>query len=261
MGFFDLKATCINCEKEIGLNRFKTAEGWICPDCFKLCGYNMMTPIKTKTISDIRADITKKDLQKEELTKFTATKKIGTFIEFDEINKRWLIPDGFMGGKKNPRIYNFDDVIEYELLEDVDTITKGGLGRALAGGILFGGVGAIVGGVTGGKKSKSVINSLRIKITVNDIQNPAIYINLISVKTKSDSFIYKAHYNYAQEILSVFSLIQKQNESIQIAASTEEHKDKTVSPADEILKYKALLDEGVLTQEEFEAKKKQLLSL
>ena len=34
-----------------------------------------------------------------------------------------------------------------------------------------------------------------------------------------------------------------------------------VSPADEILKYKNLLDSGVITQEEFDEKKKQLLGL
>ena len=33
------------------------------------------------------------------------------------------------------------------------------------------------------------------------------------------------------------------------------------SAADEILKYKHLFDEGIITQEEFEAKKKQLLGL
>ena len=35
----------------------------------------------------------------------------------------------------------------------------------------------------------------------------------------------------------------------------------TASAADEILKFKELLDMGVLTQEEFDAKKKQLLGL
>ena len=35
----------------------------------------------------------------------------------------------------------------------------------------------------------------------------------------------------------------------------------TVSNVDEILKYKQLLDQGIITQEEFEAKKKQLLNL
>lgn len=35
----------------------------------------------------------------------------------------------------------------------------------------------------------------------------------------------------------------------------------TLSPADELLKFKSLLDAGVITQEEFDAKKKQLLGL
>ena len=39
----------------------------------------------------------------------------------------------------------------------------------------------------------------------------------------------------------------------------EEKRDKIVSTADELLKFKKLLDEGVITQEEFYQKKKQLL--
>ena len=35
----------------------------------------------------------------------------------------------------------------------------------------------------------------------------------------------------------------------------------SISVADEILKFKELLDQGILTQEEFDAKKKQLLTL
>ncbi|WP_218976437.1 SHOCT domain-containing protein [Bacillus cereus] len=35
----------------------------------------------------------------------------------------------------------------------------------------------------------------------------------------------------------------------------------SVSGADEILKYKELLDQGVITEEEFQAKKKQLLGI
>ena len=261
MGFFDLKATCINCEKEVGLNRFKTAEGWVCPNCFKLCGYNMATPIKTKTLTDIRAAIVKEEIQKERLANFKSTKKVGSSIEFDEVNRQWLIPDGLFGGKKNPRVYSYDDIIEYELLEDGDTITKGGLGSAVVGGILLGGVGAIVGGVTGGRKSRSIINSLKIKITINDFQNPTEYINLINTKTKSNSLIYKANYEIAQQILSIFALVQKQKDNQEKELSFEESQSTALSPADEILKFKSLFDNGIITQDEFEAKKKQLLNL
>ncbi|MNT35967.1 hypothetical protein D3C72_1720210 [compost metagenome] len=50
------KLTCINCEKDLGLNRFKCKDGWVCPDCFKKCGYNWSTPIQTKNLSDIKTD-------------------------------------------------------------------------------------------------------------------------------------------------------------------------------------------------------------
>lgn len=43
--------------------------------------------------------------------------------------------------------------------------------------------------------------------------------------------------------------------------SASNSKSRGISSADEIKKYKALLDDGVITQKEFEAKKKQLLGL
>lgn len=43
--------------------------------------------------------------------------------------------------------------------------------------------------------------------------------------------------------------------------STEKETDNSMSAADEILKFKQLLDIGAITEEEFEAKKKQLLGL
>ena len=38
-----------------------------------------------------------------------------------------------------------------------------------------------------------------------------------------------------------------------------ERRDKVISTADELLKFKSLLDEGIVTQKEFYQKKKQLL--
>lgn len=140
---------------------------------------------------------------------FNPTKTIGRYIQFDEINRLFLISDGIF--KKKNSIYSFDDIVEYELLVDGATVTKGGLGRAVVGGALFGGVGAIVGGVTGGKKATAMTNKMQIKITVNNFQQPSVYITLIFAPTKTDSYVYKNAYKTAQEILSTFSLIQRQN--------------------------------------------------
>lgn len=257
MGFFDLKATCSVCNKEIGLNRYQIAnKGWICKECFKECGFNLATPIRKMTLDDIHKAMENKKVQVEELNSFNPTKKIGTHIEIDENQNKWLIPDGMFGGKKNPKIYNFSDIVDFELLEDGESIAKGGLGRAVVGGVLFRGIGAVVGGVTGKKKSKPICNSLKIKITLNDMSKPVVYIDFIKASTKKDSIIYKTMYKSAQECLSVLQLIVNSQEEVQndIAATS-------ISSADEILKFKNLLDQGIITQEEFEAKKKQLLGL
>lgn len=200
----------------------------------------------------------KKDVGEQEWRKLTITKDFGAYIKFDEINRKWFVPDGFFGGVKNPIIYSFDDIIAFELLEDGNSITKGGTGRAIAGGLLFGGVGAIVGGSTGKRKTKSTCIKLQIKITVNSMSMPAVYINLIAGETKTDGFIYKAAYSSAQNILSVLQVICENNKTLHETVS-----ESTVatSSADEILKYKTLLDQGIITQEEFDAKKKQLLGL
>ena len=62
-------------------------------------------------------------------------------------------------------------------------------------------------------------------------------------------------YPMAQEALSVLSIITKSQEQGN-TANTE-----GVSEADEILKFKKLLDAGIITQEEFDLKKKQLLGI
>lgn len=262
MGFFSLKAICAVCNKEVGLNRFQIAnKEWVCAECFKKCGFKLtnMPPIRKMTVADIKEAMNVHAAKLEELNSFTPTKKIGGYIEFDDNQMKWLVPDGFWGGKKNPKIYNYSDIVDFELLEDGESITKGGLGRAIAGEVLFGGIGAVVGGVTGSKKTKSVCTSLKIKITVNDIENPVVYVTFLSTENKKDGILYKTAYKSAQECLSVLQLIcnkQEEAENDNNANTT-----NTVSSADEILKYKGLLDSGIITQEEFDAKKKQLLGL
>ena len=59
-------------------------------------------------------------------------------------------------------IINFSDIIECQIIEDSNTVMNGGVGRAVVGGALAGGVGAIVGANT--RATKNVINILQIRI-------------------------------------------------------------------------------------------------
>lgn len=117
-------------------------------------------------------------------------------------------------GRKNVgknKWFKFDDLLSYELLEDDSTVTSGGIGQALIGGALFGGAGAIAGGITGKRKSKKKVDSLIVKITLNSFEVPCIMIPIITKSTKVDSKEYKNALNEAHSILSVLDVITHNN--------------------------------------------------
>lgn len=77
----------------------------------------------------------------------------------------------------------------------------------------------------------------------------------------SGMFSYKPANNYVKSLyLDVKKAFDeyKTNES---KYAVDSRKNSTISCADEIKKFKELLNEGIISQEEFEAKKKQLLNL
>lgn len=199
---------------------------------------------------------------------FVATHKVEGYLEINETERKLFIPykgDGsfssrinYMKNGSKPRIYNYEDILSFELLEDGEMITSGGLGSAALGGIVFGGTGAIVGAITGKKKSRPVCTSLSLKITINDQQNPVERIDFISSPTKKNGFEYKFALENAQKCSSMLEIICN---DVKNKAGISEQKTMPLSEADEILKFKSLLDAGVITQEEFELKKKQLLGL
>ena len=53
----------------------------------------------------------------------------------------------------------------------------------------------------------------------------------------------------------------KEESVVQIESSKNVNKTAAISSADELKKFKELLDCGIISQEEFDAKKKQLLGL
>lgn len=245
---------CPICENKLGFLKHEFADGIrVCGNCFISSGITLSEIAqrgqKNISIEEIKDRINVSKQVKDELEQFTATKSIGNAIAFDDENKLIMISP-----KKHARVYDYNHISSFELLEDGEIVTSGGLGRALVGGALFGGTGAIVGGVTGNRKNKEKISSLRIKLSLKDINYPVDYVDFLSMNTKRGSLIYKVAYNEAQECLSALQYICDQEKS------TKQHNSSN-SAADEIMKYKNLLDAGAITQEEFDYKKKELLGL
>ena len=239
------KKICAICNRKVGMfdPKVMVSDGVVCYSCLQNGGVSQLSNSTAYDAQSIKELI---NSRKEIVKKFKMTKLIGR-ISLDDDNRLFEIGSD---------IFKYDNLLRYELLEDGHSVTKGGLGRAVTGGLLFGGVGAIVGGVTGKRKTSDVCNSMSLRVSLKNAHVDTIYIPFISVEIKKQSAIYRVAQAEAQQTITALDMI------IDSCKSEPDHTyGKTFSAADEILKYKSLLEQGVITQQEFDAKKKELLGL
>ena len=174
-------------------------------------------------------------------------------VLFDLDSKKIAILDAVA---KTVNYVKFSSIIDCEIIEDNTTIMKGGIGRAIVGGVLAGGVGAIVG--TGTRGSSDVVKNLAIRIITNDISNSLVMITLINSDTKRDSAFYKNCMASAQGIYSTIASILN---SSKIDKGTIPDSIEAKSVSNQIRELAKLKEEGLITEEEFNKKKKALLNI
>jgi len=262
MGLFSSPKYCPVCGNQVkGHFNLKIKDNaTLCQNCSNQVFFMDPSMRPFQSAEDIKEFFSYRNKNKEIFQTFRTTREIaasGLVFRVDENQHLWYC---CIKNADNPPIFSYNEVIDYELLENGETLTQGGIGRALAGGVLFGGVGAIVGGVTGGKKSQTIVTSLTIRISLNNTYNKQVTINFLQpgIKYKSNSITYNTCKNNANNVISLLDSMCHQ-----LTANSEPQKASpaVLSPADEILKYKNLLDSGIITQEEFDKKKQQLLNL
>ncbi len=103
--------------------------------------------------------------------------------------------------------YHFTDLISYELVENDNIVTSGGVGQALIAGAAFGGAGAIAGGITGKRVQKKQVESMYIKITLNNFDTPLITVPFITKKVKTTSKEYLTALEEANSLLATLDII------------------------------------------------------
>lgn len=181
------------------------------------------------------------------------------FFQYDWDNKEYL----FLSE------YSFNDVLEAEVLIDGETHSKTSrssqIGGALLGGVLAGGVGAIIGGLSGKTSSKNLVTSIQLKIVLNDMNNPIVWLTLFNSDIPTDTtdpYVSKCE-NIAIEWQSIFTVIIN-NADAKDNTSTpnleKEPLENSVSISDEIRKLHTLFRDGILTEDEFNAQKEKLLT-
>lgn len=255
---------CAICRKPItGWTGFTfCSDGLICTPCYKELGYSFnnkeIRQLKHKTVREVAANAPRRMNTSAIAANFTPTSEPAPFAKFDDRRKIMLLSPEMHRSYK-PQHYtwfSYDQLIDFELIENGSTIASGGLGRALVGGLLFGDVGAIVGGVTG--TQINVCEELKIKLTVKGYSRPAFYITMIDEPTPMNSVQYKSVTEQAQNVLSQLHLVTSMSQ--QKPASVPVPERTRPSSTDVLREYKSLLDDGIITQEEFNQKKASILS-
>lgn len=104
-------------------------------------------------------------------------------------------------------------------------------------------------------KEVKTLLKLQIKLTINDVNIPQMYIDYIYSRSPSmPDEVIQTIQKQCQKDLSALEVITHQN--------TVQKKDNyQVIPIEELKKLKDLLDLNIITQEEFDKKKKQLLDI
>ena len=259
MGFFSGPAICDICGKEAE-KKHKAMDGVVCDDCFKNAGYTFGMVVFGTTIDEIKAHIEQNKINKQAMDAFEQSRIIKGLLSIDDKNQKWfaqiLLPNSKFA---DSQVYSFSQVKEAWVEEDdtVVTTTKAdGLGRAAVGGALLGSTGAVVGAVTGASKSqsKAIVNKICVVVRLKESSQERLRIVVSVAPLQRGTSRYDIFSGTASEILDAF------NEMI-ASQTAESPAASTADPTAEIRKFKALLDDGIITQDEFDLKKKQLLGL
>lgn len=123
-----------------------------------------------------------------------------------------------VGGRIIQKKYDFKDIIGAEIIENGESVTKvsrgSQIGRAVAGGVLLGGVGAVIGGLTAKTKSHEKIKSLVLEIIVSDMSNPIERMHIINSPVDKNGADYQMAFNDARCALGIIKVIVNRNETI-----------------------------------------------
>ena len=196
-------------------------------------------------------------------------------ILFDEENQKII----FQHNELFSKTYNFSDIISYEVYENGNSRVRGRAGSAIIGAAFFGYVG-LVAGSSMSREINEKCTQLDLIIRINDFENPQIkfsYINGLESCYK-ESPTYKEKIENIHLICSMLEFIINKKDINKIdlkndnmcettentSVNNKKEEDFIVSDntcKKQLIELKELYDDGLITEEEYEKKRKQILNI
>ncbi|MBW8038167.1 hypothetical protein E0700_08565 [Lactobacillus helveticus] len=172
-----------------------------------------------------------------------ATAEFGPYI-FDDNRQQILRKKSFLS---DPQFINYSNIISYRINQQGHNETKKhGITRAIVGGSIAGGVGAIVGATTGGKQT-DYIDHLGIIVNLKNGNNfEIVFIRKIE-EIKSNTLSARDATSRANSLISILDAIIANNQS-----SSSQATNTWDQKAEQLKKYKQLLDDNAISQKEYD---------
>ena len=152
------------------------------------------------------------------ISDFTPIKSIkdGTSSELLAINEQrdFLIVRAYLNGDFKHEIIKNKDLVEVTIETDSKTISKANMTGAIAGAVIAGGVGALIGSQAGKSQIERVKN-IDLKLTTTSIEEPIksfqIFSSIDNKGDKIDSFAVQESLKKAQEWEAIFKVALKKD--------------------------------------------------
>ena len=169
-------------------------------------------------------------------------------------------------------VLRYTDIVSISYEENGSDVFNKSLGGAVVGGLLFGGVGAIVGGSTAKAQQNKEVSNMSIKILLKSTSDSTIILKIYEVgkdgsiletKKVADRMHYEGLMKEVSGIKDIFSIIidiVDKNIAMKKSAPVTSLLS-SASVADELTKLAKLKESGILSEEEFNAQKSKLLNL
>ena len=173
-------------------------------------------------------------------------------LYFDEQKKQLVIEN--LLGRASCRVVSYSDLLDCEVLVDNTTVMKGGLGRAAVGGVVAGGLGALIGASTTSSTDKT--NSMKVRVITVDVSDALIEITIITGATGRDSQTYKDAEKFAQETFATIASIIAREKKASVSHQYKQQKNIKET----LTELEHLLSSRLITEEEFQVKRQEIIS-
>lgn len=161
------------------------------------------------------------------------------------------------------KIIKFNEVLDFEIFENGNSVVSSRTGSAVVGGLLFGGLGAVA-GASGSRTINENCSNLKLKIYTNNIQYSVIMLDFLEKGISKSSALYEQLTEVINEMISLLKIAREHNRQEErkedkkvIIENVEDIKQN--SNLNSIKELAELKEKGIITEKEFEESKKKIL--